>query len=459
MNVLKKNLAFSFSSQGLQFVQSVLMSLLIPKVLGIEEFGFWQLFIFYTQYGGFFHLGLNDGVTLKIGGEYYNSLNFASLGVQLRLSILSQILLLLPFLLWGVWAVNSQRLFVSILSCIFILVNNLSSFLSYVLQATNRIKEYSFSRVIDTVFFLIFLVLFLIIKITDFRYYVIIYLLGRFVGLVYCGLEAKEILWHFIYQKYNNTFFCHFLSNVKNGLSLVLANIASMLILGFGRFLVDKVYGIESFSKISFMIMIANFFLTFLNQASLVLFPELRRRDYSKQRIFFEKTSNIFASVAPLFMLIYYPIAYALPLWLPDYSDSLIYLLFLLPLCFFDGKMQLVGNTMFKVINDTRGLLLCNLFSLCFSIGLVSFSIYVLKNILFAVISMLIAIIIRGYMADFLMKKKLGLRNSYGQLFQELGMVMLFWIVSLWLPNYIAFICFALISIPTSIYKLKKSFV
>ena len=95
-------------------------------------------------------------------------------------------------------------LFVSILSCTFILVNNLSSFLSYVLQATNRIKEYSFSRVIDTVFFLIFLVLFLIIKVADFRYYVIIYLLGRFVGLVYCGLEAKEILWHFIYQKYNN---------------------------------------------------------------------------------------------------------------------------------------------------------------------------------------------------------------------------------------------------------------
>lgn len=459
MNVLKKNLAFSFSSQGLQFVQSVLMSLLIPKVLGIEEFGFWQLFIFYTQYGGFFHLGLNDGVTLKIGGDYYESLNFASLGVQLRLSIISQILFLLPFLIWGVNSVNSQRCFVSILSCIFILTNNISSFLSYVFQATNRIKEYSFSRVIDTVCFLIFLAFFLIIKVSDFRCYVIIYLLGRFLGLVYCGVEAREILWHFIFQSYNNVYFYNFISNVKNGLSLVLANIASMLILGFGRFLVDKVYGIESFSKISFMIMIANFFLTFLNQASLVLFPELRRRDYSKQRNFFVKTSKVFASVAPLFLLFYFPIAYVLPMWLPDYSDSLVYLLFLLPLCFFDGKMQLVGNTMFKVINDMRGLLFCNFFSLCLSIGLVSLSIFVLKNILFAVISMLIAIIIRGYMADFIMRKKMVLHKDYMQLFQELGMVFLFWFVSLCFPNYISFLVYAVVSIPTSIIKLKKSFV
>lgn len=459
MNLLKKNLIYSFSSQGLQFLQSVLMSLLIPKILGIEEFGFWQLFIFYTQYGGFFHLGFNDGVTLKIGGKYYDSLNFSSLGVQLRLSILFQILLLLPFLFLGILGVSSQRIFIAIFSCIFILVNNFSAFLAYVLQATNRIKEYSYSRAIDTMCFLFILSGLLINRVADFRFYVLVYLLGRLVGLTYCALKAKKIVYSFIFQRCNKEYFYHFILNIRNGLSLVFANIASMLILGYGRYIVDKVYGIESFSKISFMIMISNFFLTFLNQASLVLFPDLRRRDFVQQCSFYEKVSRSLFSVAPLFLLVYFPIALILPVWLPDYSDSLTYLLFLLPLCFFDGKMQLLGNTMFKVINNMKGLLVCNIFALCLSIVFVTISVYILDNILFSVVSMLFAIMVRGYVADYILRKKSNIHNNYKQIIQELGIVLLFWIVSWLFPKHVAFLCFAFISIPYSIFKLKKQFI
>ena len=47
---------------------SVVISLVVPKFIGIESYGYLQLFLFYSSYSVFFHLGLNDGLYLRFGG-------------------------------------------------------------------------------------------------------------------------------------------------------------------------------------------------------------------------------------------------------------------------------------------------------------------------------------------------------------------------------------------------------
>lgn len=64
-----KNILYAFLAQGIALFLSVLMSLIVPKILGVEQYSYWQLFIFYTGYVGFFHFGLNDGVYLRLGGQ------------------------------------------------------------------------------------------------------------------------------------------------------------------------------------------------------------------------------------------------------------------------------------------------------------------------------------------------------------------------------------------------------
>ena len=63
------DLLTAFGAQGISFLSSCITALLVPKLLGIEEFGYWQLFVFYASYVSFFQLGLNDGVYLQHGGE------------------------------------------------------------------------------------------------------------------------------------------------------------------------------------------------------------------------------------------------------------------------------------------------------------------------------------------------------------------------------------------------------
>ena len=58
------------------------MSLLVPKMLGVEEFSYWQLFLFYLSYVGLFHFGITDGMYLKNGGLTYDEINKKEIGSQ-----------------------------------------------------------------------------------------------------------------------------------------------------------------------------------------------------------------------------------------------------------------------------------------------------------------------------------------------------------------------------------------
>ena len=60
--LLKQNMLFAYFAQGTILVSSILLTLVLPKVLGVEEFGYWQLLIMYVNYLGIAYLGLNDGL-------------------------------------------------------------------------------------------------------------------------------------------------------------------------------------------------------------------------------------------------------------------------------------------------------------------------------------------------------------------------------------------------------------
>ena len=69
--VFLKNMFFSIFSNALNLVVTAATSLLIPLLLGssVVQYGYYQLYLFYIAYVGFFHFGLCDGVLLKEGGK------------------------------------------------------------------------------------------------------------------------------------------------------------------------------------------------------------------------------------------------------------------------------------------------------------------------------------------------------------------------------------------------------
>lgn len=407
---LKKNTAYAFTAQFLALVLSVIMSLIVPKLIGIKAFSYWQLFIFYTQYGGFLHLGLNDGVYLRIGGREYASLDYDKLGSEYKYAISVQTVLCLVICILAFFFCGKDRYIIILLSCVCTIINNTITYFGYILQAVNNIKAYSISQILEKIAFIFILCLLFIFRSEHYVYYVGFYIATRVVAMAYCMYESKEIVMSKL-LKWKNVINDLF-ENVKVGLTLTFSNVASMLILGFGRFFTDASFGIVEFGKLSFAIMLTNFFLVFMMQISLVLFPALRRLQENELSKVFSKINSLLTFIAPMALISFPIISLFISYWVPSYKKSLDYLVFLLPLVCYDGKMQLLFNTFLKVSRKEKLMLLINIISCIASLVITCIAVHVFHSIEMIALGMLIAVVIRSIMAEYYLGNLYGVNPS-----------------------------------------------
>ncbi|HFV2809391.1 TPA: hypothetical protein ACGPJZ_002455, partial [Streptococcus agalactiae] len=121
-----KNILYSFSAQGIALILSITRVLLIPKIIGIEEYSYWQLFLFWIGYVGFFHFGFNDGILLKYGGRKYSDLDNKLLRSQFIILLISQIIVaVLMVIFTSLYSVEEERIFIGYSVALSLVVNNI----------------------------------------------------------------------------------------------------------------------------------------------------------------------------------------------------------------------------------------------------------------------------------------------------------------------------------------------
>jgi O-antigen/teichoic acid export membrane protein len=231
------NSLIAFCSQGIGTLASIATALLVPKVLGVVGFGFWQLFIFYTSYVGFFHLGLCDGAYLKLGGVQRreidkprsNSVFWLGMGYQ------SIFVLLASLIIW-ISSADLDRKLVLFSSAVVLILVNASTYLGYMFQAMNETRLYSYSVIVDRLAFAVLVISCVLLRVSDFRFYIASFIAGKSLSLFYCIIKG----WFFrsgtipLPDTFKET-----LDDIRVGSKLIFANTASMLILGVVRFAID----------------------------------------------------------------------------------------------------------------------------------------------------------------------------------------------------------------------------
>ncbi|MBO5629340.1 MAG: hypothetical protein J5965_09745 [Aeriscardovia sp.] len=401
---LKQNISYAFTSQFLSMVVSVIIALIVPKLLGVDAFSYWQLFIFYTLYGGFLHLGLTDGVYLKIGGQKYEDLNYDSLGSQYKYSICIQIAICLLVCFLFCPKMSPDRSFVLISSSICVIIGNVFSFWSFLLQSVGLVKHYSISTILEKGIFIFFLILFFVINSRSYRLLIVLFIISRLFSLSYGSVKCKELIlsnW-LPFRVVKEEYF----TNTIVGLSLTISNIASMTILGIGRFFIDAKMGIIAFGKVSFAILMVNFFVVFLTQISIVLFPALKRLSEKEISSYYAKLNSIFTILSPSVLFLYPFIFVLITYWLPQYRDSLVYFVILFPLVCYEGKMQMLNNTFLKVLREEKKLLIFNISASIMSTLLCAFSVFLMNNIKLAVMSMMVSIALRSLISELYLQRR-----------------------------------------------------
>ncbi|MBT1173160.1 oligosaccharide flippase family protein [Bifidobacterium sp. MA2] len=438
LNKLFRNFGFATLAQALSMVLSFVISFLVPKLLGVEEFGYWQLFIFYISYCGFFLLGSNDGVYLIHGGKTYDELNKRSVASQFMVTLVLQAVFALAIALCSLFFMHEEkRMFVIIFTGIYLIFNNLTYYFGYIFQAVNETKTFSFLNVIDKLIFLVVLVPLLLLGTDVFYPYVILYTVAKTIACVWSFMLSRQL------------FSCGFLpireairdtwESMTVGIKLTVANIAGMLILGVARFVVDAQFGIAEFSQFSFAITLENFFITFITQLSMVLFPALRQTSSEEQRRFFCHLRDLLSITLPIVYVLYLPVSIIIAWWLPAYSKALQYLAILMPVCLFESKMDLLGTTYFKVLREEQKLLRINIGSVALStVGIVIGGV-IMHNMNIVIIAVLCAVIFRSIYSEFTISGKLGVGKASMSIL-EIALAAVFIFSYRYLPTIVALV-------------------
>ena len=367
-----RNVTHTFLAKLVSLLVSLCMVMLVPKFLSVSDYGLWQLFLFYFSYLGFLHFGWADGIYLRYAGRAFSELSpslfagqfYALTGMQILLATLGSAAC---FLL-----VESpeKRLALMGALCLAPLVN-FNTLCSFILQITNRIRDFAWQLLAER---LALLALVSLLVLTGLGSYgniwwakVVSLLATVGLGAWFCRSLLHPSLppWGDIWQEAG--------VNLRVGIKLMFANIASMLIIGIVRYGISLGWDVETFGRISLTLAISNFFMVFISSVSVVFFPILKRLGEERAKEIYLRIRLALSVVLLGALLSYYPLKTALSWWLPQYADSLIYMSVIFPVCLFESKVDILTNTYLKSLRQEALMLKLNLAALGFSVVLTAF--------------------------------------------------------------------------------------
>lgn len=431
-----KNFSYTLFSNILSTLVSMIITLLIPKLIGIEDYGYFQLYNFYVTFLGIFHLGWVDGIYLKIGGENYNSLDNGEYSKQFHLFIFMELLISLMFITSiFVFISDKNKAFVLAASMICMVVYNSTIFIQFILLATNEIRKYSILIIGDRLVYLLLIFGAVLCQKVEYRILILCDLFARSITLCYSFYSNKELLKLNKISRISSTI-SNAIDNIRIGYKVTFGGVAGIFIIGIARFFIENKWGIETFGKVSLSLTVSNLLMVLVNSVSLVMFPALRRMDQKNLPKLYSNIRNTLMAVLLGMLVFYYPFKEILSMWLPQYSESLKYMALLFPMCIFNSKTVLLITTYLKSLRKENIIFLSNLSALFFSVTLSFFAVYIIGNLDLAIVLIFVSIAFRSIFSEILLSRILKI-NVLKDVFFEVLLSFIF-IVSHWyIKNYV----------------------
>lgn len=445
-----KNFIYVFSSQIVVLISGLIKTLVIPVLLGLSDFGYWQIYVFYTVYIGIFTLGYGDGLYLRYGGYEFGNLPLSTI----RTSNIPLLALLasgsIGLAIYAVFNADPYRKIVFLAIGANVVILGITSIISLTLQATNLLKGYAVINSADKVFFS-FALLALVNK--EFR---------TLEYLITIDLATKLIVLVLLLQRYHQLYIGRldplrdgvreFFSSVSGGGALLLANLTGMLVLGVGRIVIEYFGDIDSYAYYSFSVSLSNIVLITITALSVVIYPSLKRHHLNDYLSYFNKTTKTYFVFILVMLCGYFPAVVFIQLVAHQYTPVLQFLNIIFLVTVLQGKMQLVNNTFYKALRLERSMLIANSTSLLIA-GILSFAGFLLfHSILVVAYAAFATMLFRVYFSEYYLRKKMVEKFSTLPL-AEVTLLVCFVLVTSFLSLEQAALAWFLIVVSVLLYK------
>ena len=304
-----------FVSNLILVIVGIITGFIVPNVLGVLQYGYFETFVLYATYTTFLQLGFINGIYLIFGDKNLEDLDkklfrmFFKFFFALELTISCVLLITGLFLLKVNILISEILLFLAIYN----LATNIMTYFQLLSQITMRFKEFSSRTIFQSIFKIIIIVITLVVyfvfgrKDVNYLLYTILYV-GLFVGLaLWYIFTYKDIVFGESYKirEHKKEIFGLF----KTGFPLLVADVIVVFIYKVDKQVVDLGFSKTVFSYFAFAYSVIALVTTLINSLKTTIYPVLKRSSNKLE----EQTQSFFSVVlhgSAFLMASYFVIAF-----------------------------------------------------------------------------------------------------------------------------------------------------
>lgn len=311
MDVLKV-----LSANGLVALFGLVSSLVLPKILKLEDYAYYQAFLLYLSYVAVFHLGFPTGLSIKYAGGQVEKINRS----QYKSEFILQILIPAFFSVIGIciylYSANAMVLYISFLTvsyCFF------GGFLS-LLQSWGRFGLYAVLRVLTSGGLLLLPIIYFLIEgrlsaDNCIQFYLLVYAIMMIWGLNYNAslirnAESKKIFSNENFQ------------TGKTGFIFLLGNYITLLLHSIDKQFIQWFCMVQEFAYYSFALTMQNTMTIFITAVSQPLFPYIASGKLQSREQYM-RIKRLLMMLGSASGLAYFACVLVVKLWISNYEASL----------------------------------------------------------------------------------------------------------------------------------------
>jgi O-antigen/teichoic acid export membrane protein len=433
---IAKNVGLSLAAQIISLLVGFVLYMIVPRFVSEINYSRWQVFVLYIGYVGILHFGILDGLMLRYSKYDYDEIDKAKVRSQLLSVLVITSIIGIGGIITSFFIGDTVTKYIIILVSIAVLTKNLFSFVSYSFQITNRINKYAIIVISQRVVYGLIVVILLVFKIDNFVYLCIAEIAGDVFAFLISIAFNKELYFGKIISIKET--WVELKANVACGIILMLTNWTSSFITGGSKIIIQQTFDEIIFGQVSLAFSATSLFLTFITAISVVLFPSLNRMEEDKLPSFYKKTRRYSSGILVACLVFYYPGILILKLWLPQYEESLVYLIYIMPLIIFSSKSGLLLCNYLKLFRKEKEMLVIAIISIIVSAGLTVIFAVVVKDVSLALLSILLGVVVNSTLLEISVNKCLKSKN-YLLMISEIVISAVFIVLFKYLNGLLAF--------------------
>lgn len=382
--------------------------LVVPKVLGVIEYGHYKTFTLYLVYAMLLHFGFPDGILLLYGGWNYQEINQIEFRTYTRFFISFQTIISVLIIGISMAVCQGMKRYIFCMIGIDAFFVNLTTYYKYISQAVMHFKEYTLRSVIQAV--LQILILCIIVALdklgalqTNGVFYILCIVLIDAVLFVWYMMTYKELTFGKADSLRKR------LPKIKNifavGILLTISFQVAHLVFFLDSQMVEILFDVKTYSLYAFAYSITYMITAIISAIATVMFPSLKRLEIQDAVSKFPMLMSAVSIIVFFLLTAYFPLTFFVEWFLPDYASSLDYLRIIMPGLALSSCINLIIFTYYKVLNQLRQYLYIALVILLVG-GILNYGGYILfhEPIVFSIASIITLLIWYLCLSGFLVK-------------------------------------------------------